>query len=406
MRRTFVIVGAGLAGAAAAAALRDEGFDGRVHMVGEEPDPPYERPPLSKAYLRGEMPFEKMLVRPERFYHDRDIELLLGSRAVRLDVGARRVECAGGTWLAYDAVLLATGGRNRHLDVPGADLEGVYHLRTRADADRIRAEMVGGRRAVVIGMGFIGSETAASLRQAGVEVVAVEPAPAPLARVLGEEIGRALARLHADHGVRARYGDAVARFEGASRVERVVTASGVAIECDFAVVGVGIEPAAEIAAATPVAVDDGIVVDALCRTSVDGVYAAGDVARHFHPVAGRHVRVEHWQNALKQGAAAARSMLGRGRPYDEVHWFWSDQHDVNLQYAGFQTAWDELVVRGSLERRDCLVCYLAGGRLDAAVAINRPKDLRLVMPLIRRRAVVDPARLRDPDVDLRRVAAE
>lgn len=404
MRPTFVIAGANLAGASAAIALRDEGFDGEVVLIGAESDLPYERPPLSKAYLRGEVPFESSLVRPAAFYRERAIDVRLGVRVVAVDPAARQVACEPGGPVAYDALLVATGGRNRRPPIPGLDLEGIYGLRTREDADRIRAEMAPGRRAAVVGMGFIGCEVAASLRTAGLDVVAIEPEPTPLFRVLGEDVGRAIEGLHRDRGVRAHFGDAVARFEGAGRVERLVTRGGRTIPCDFAVVGVGIEPATEIVAGTPVRVDNGIVVDELCRTNVDGIFAAGDVANHFHPAAGRHVRVEHWQNALKQGAAAARSMLGRGRPYDEVHWFWSDQYDVNLQYAGFHTRWDRLVVRGSLEARDAIVFYMNGSRIDAAVALNRPKELRLAMALIRRRIEVAPDALRNPDVDLRRLA--
>lgn len=404
MRPVFVIAGANLAGASAAITLREEGFDGDIVLIGAEAELPYERPPLSKAYLRGEVPFDTSLVRPAAFYEERAIDVRLGVRVTAVDVAARQVECDPGGRVAYDALLVATGGRNRRPPIPGLDLEGVHDLRTRRDADRIRAELAPGRRAVVVGMGFIGCEVAASLRTMGLDVVAVEPEKTPLFRVLGEEVGGALARLHRDRGVQAHFGDAVARFEGDGRVERVVTRAGRTIPCDVAVVGVGIQPATEIVAGTPVKVDNGIVVDELCRTNVDGVFAAGDVANHFHPVFGRHLRVEHWQNALKQGAAAARSMLGRGRPYDEVHWFWSDQYDVNLQYAGFHTSWERLVVRGSLKARDFIAFYMNGPRIDAAVALNRAKEIRLAMPLIKRRVDVDPDALRDPDVDLRRLA--
>lgn len=405
MGPTFVILGANVAGASAAITLREEGFEGRILLIGAEPELPYERPPLSKGYLRGEVPFEKTLVRPAAFYGERGIEMRLGVRVLKMEVAARQLECAGGERIPYDAVLVATGGRNRRLPIPGLDLSGVYDLRTRHDADRIRAEIAPGRRAVVAGMGFIGSEVAASLRTAGVDVVAIEPFKAPLLRVLGEDIGGVVGRLHRDHGVRTLFGDTVVRFEGNTRIERVVTKSGTQIECDFVVVGVGIEPATDVVSGTPVRVDNGILVDELCRTNVEGVFAAGDVANHFHPVFGRHLRVEHWQNALKQGAAAARSMMGKGQPYDEIHWFWSDQYDVNLQYAGFHTTWDQLVVRGSLDQRDFIAFYLNGGRIDAAVALNRPREIRMVMPLIKQRRVVDVERLRDPHVDLRTIGS-
>ncbi|HEY3119221.1 MAG TPA: FAD-dependent oxidoreductase [Vicinamibacteria bacterium] len=403
MPETLVIVGASLAGGTAAATLREEGFDGRVVLIGEEPRPPYERPPLSKEYLRGEQPFEKALVRPPDFYQTNGIETRFGVRATRVDPAARTVELAGGERLRYDKVLLATGARNRRFPIPGLDLEGVHDLRTVADADRIRSEIRPGRRAVVVGMGFIGAEVAASLRQSRVEVTAVEFARTPLFRVLGEGVGRAIEGLHRDHGVHMFFEDSVAAFEGAGRVEQVRTKGGRRIECDFAVVGVGVEPVTDPVAGTAVQIENGIVVDEYCRTSVEGIYAAGDVANHDHPVFGRRVRVEHWQNALKQGPAAARSMLGKGKPYDEVHWFWSDQYDANLQYAGFHTEWDELVFRGSLEDRKFVAFYLKDKRVLAAVAMNRGKDLRRSMPLIKSQAQVDSARLRDADVDLSQV---
>ncbi len=405
MSATFVIVGAGQAGGTAAAILREEGFAGNVILIGAEAQPPYERPPLSKQYLRGEMPFEHTLVRPANFYDEQRVQTLFGSYVTRLDAGDRIVELADGSRIPYDKVLIATGGRPRRLAVPGRDLEGVYDLRTVGDAARIRAEIAPGRRAVVVGMGFIGAEVAASLRSCGVDVVMVAPSRLPLVHILGEEIGRLLEGLHRDHGVEMIFQDAVAAIEGAGRVERVTTAAGRHLACDFVVVGVGIEPAIEFLAGSGVQVDNGIVVDEYCRTNVAGIYAAGDNANHYHPLFGRHIRVEHWQNALKQGAAAARSMLGRGAPYDEVPWFWSDQYDVNLQYGGFHTEWDELIVRGRLAERDCVAFYLKDGRIMAALGVNRGKELRRSMPLIRARARVDPATLRDEDADLRQVAS-
>ena len=253
-------------------------------------------------------------------------------------------------------------------------------------------------------MGFIGSEVAASLRQLGVEVAVIAPGSAPLERVLGEDVGGVLAEIHREQGVEFHFGDAVDAFEGSGRVERVVTTAGRRIGCDFAVIGVGVDPAVEIAAGTGIEVENGIVVDEYCRTNVESIYAAGDIANHYHPVFERRIRVEHWDNALKQGPAAARSMLGMQDPYEEIHWFWSDQYDTNLQYAGFHTTWDELVVRGSLEERSFVAFYCTEGRVLAAVAVNRGKDLRRSMPLIKARRAVEPAELRDPDLDLRTLA--
>ena len=401
---TIAIVGASLTGQSAAATLREEGFDGRVVLVGAEPQLPYDRPPLSKNYLRGGMPFEKTLLRPPEFYRERQIETRLGTTVVRVDVEKRALQLDGGDRLEFDNVLIATGGRNRRFPIPGLDLPGVYDLRTVADADRIRDAIARGGRAVVVGMGFIGAEVAASMRQCGLEVTAIEPFKTPLYRALGEDIGRVVEALHRDHGVAMILGDAVAAFEGKGRVERVVTRDGRRIECELAVFGLGIEPVTEVVAGTGVRVDNGIVVDDQCRTNVPGVFAAGDVANHFHPVCGRQMRVEHWQNGVKQGAAAARSMLGRGQPYDEVHWFWSDQYDANIQYAGFHAAWDAVVVRGSLAERKFLAFYMAEGRVESVVAINQGRDLRRTLPIIKARVAVDPARLADPNVDLRTLA--
>ncbi|PYN31575.1 MAG: reductase [Candidatus Rokuibacteriota bacterium] len=401
---TIAIVGASLAGSSAAATLREEGFDGRVVLIGAEPQPPYDRPPLSKNYLRGGMPFEKTLLRPLEFYRERNIEMRLGTTVTRVEPEKRILELPGGERLEFDQLLIATGGRNRRFPIPGLDLPGVHDLRTVADADRIREAIAAGGRAVVVGMGFIGAEVAASMRQSGLEVVAVEPFKTPLYRALGEEIGRVVEGLHRDHGVELILEDAVTAFEGAGKVERIVTRNGRRIECNLAVFGLGIEPATELVAGTTVRVDNGIVVDDQCRTNVPGIFAAGDVANHYHPVCGRQMRVEHWQNGVKQGAAAARSMLGRSQSYDEVHWFWSDQFDANIQYAGFHADWDTIVVRGSLAERKFLAFYLADGRVESVVAINQGRDLRRTLPIIKARVRVDPARLADPTVDLRTLA--
>ena len=397
----YVIVGAGLAGATAAITLRQEGADGTVTLIGAEHEPPYERPPLSKAYLRGEALFEKTLVRPPAFYAEHGIETMFGTAASRIDTAQRVVELDDHRRVPFDVLLIATGGRNRRVSLPGADLDGIYGLRTVQDADRIRQEIGSGRRAVVVGMGFIGSEVAASLRLEGVEVVAIDPSATPLFRVLGAVVGKTLADLHRVHGVRTIFEDRVAAFEGRDRVHCVVTEAGLRIECDFVVVGIGIEPVTDWLEGSGINVDNGVLVDKYCETNVSGIFAAGDVANHYHPVFDRRMRVEHWQNAIKQGAAAARNMLGRRAAYDDVHWFWSDQYDANLQYAGFHTEWQQLVVRGSVDSDGCLVCYTNDGRIDAAVGFNRARDLRRVMPLIKSRQVVDLERLRDEAVDLR-----
>ena len=401
MQQQFVIVGANLAGGTAAITLREEGFDGEIVLIGAEPHLPYERPPLSKEYLQGKKPFEEALLKPITFYAEHAIQTRLGIRATRVDTRQQVVELEDGDRVHYDKVLVATGVRNRRFRLPGMELEGIYDLRTVADADLIRAESVKGRRVVLVGMGFIGCEVAASLRSHGVEVTVVEFFKTPLFRVLGEQVGRVFEAIHREQGVQMFFEESVTAIEGKRHVQRVVTSSGRRLDCDFVVVGIGVEPVTDILAGTDVKVDNGIVVNEYCQTNVEGIYAAGDVANHFHPVFGRLVRVEHWQNAIHQGRAAARSMLGKREPYDDVHWFWSDQYDYNVQYAGFHSGWDELVVRGTLDQRNCVVFYMKEQRIAAVVAFNRGRDVQRVMRLIKARVQVDPAKLQDENFDLR-----
>jgi 3-phenylpropionate/trans-cinnamate dioxygenase ferredoxin reductase component len=404
-RPRFVIVGANLTGGAAATTLRTEGFDGRIALIGEEPRPPYERPPLSKEYLRGESAADRTLLHPVPWYEENDVELHLGGRVERIDPRARVVWLHDGTRIPYDKVLVGTGGRNRAPAVDGNDLEGVHELRTIEDADRIRAEARPGRKAVLVGAGFIGCEVAASLRQLGVDVEVVEVFGTALHRALGPEIGQVIEGIHRDQGVAFHFDQVVERFLGTGRVDGVLTNRGLWIGCDFAVVGIGIEPNVEVVEGAGVETDNGILVDQRCRTSVEGIFAAGDVANHWHPLFDRHVRVEHWDNALKQGAAAARAMMGRDEPYDDPHWFWSDQYEHNLQSIGVASEWDELVIRGSLEERSFLAFYLKEGLLTGAVGLNRGKDVRRSAALVRARRPLDPTALKDEDVDLKKLAA-
>lgn len=402
----FVVVGAGLCGATVAATLREEGYDGPLVLLGEEDRPPYERPPMSKEYLRGETGFEDALVRSEAWYAEQGIELRTGVRAEGLDPTGRTVTLAGGERLPFERLLIATGVRNRRLDVPGADLEGVLDLRRVADADGIRDAASRASRAVLIGMGFIGCEVAAALRHLGVDVTAVEPFETPLQRVLGPEIGRAIEGLHRDHAVEMLLGDSLERFEGDGRVEAVVTTEGKRLACDFAVLGVGTVPNVELAEAGGLAAGPrGIEVDAALRTSAPEVFAAGDVANHEHPVFGR-IRVEHFDNAIKMGEAAARSMLGKAEPFDDPHWFWSDQYDSNLQVAGFAIEWDEMVVRGTIEDRRFVAFLLKAGVLLSTVSLDWKRDVRRSLPLIRAQVRPDPAALRDSEVDLRTLLPE
>jgi 3-phenylpropionate/trans-cinnamate dioxygenase ferredoxin reductase subunit len=347
--------------------------DAHVTLISSEEHLPYQRPPLSKGFLRGTEPFENAFVAPRSEYERLGINLMLGRTVEKLEPEHKQVRLEGGEVIPYDRILVATGGRNRHLRLPGADLEGILDLRTVEDSERIQAAARAGRRAVVIGLGFIGCEVAASLRMLGLEVTAIDPGQAPLARVLGPEVGGVIAALHQSHGVGLVLGDGVDRLDGGGRVERVVTKSGRQFECDFVVAGIGIEPEVELLRAAGARISNGVEVDEYCRTSLPDVYAAGDIADHAHPLFGR-IRVEHYNNAEKQGRAAAASLLDRGSPYDYVHSFWSDQFDQTVEYVGFATEWDSITIEGSLGDQDFIVRYLSGGKLLAAAAMGRGGD--------------------------------
>lgn len=401
-----VIVGASTAGRSAAVALRESGYAGEVLLVGEEPHPPYDRPQLSKQYLCGDAALDDV-IRPLGLTPEHGVGVLLGTRALRVLPGESAVELEGGERLGYDRLLLATGVRNRRLPVPGAGLAGVFDLRDLTTSERIRAAARPGCRAVVVGMGFIGCEVAASLRQLGVRVTAVFPGRAPLERVLGAEVGAAIGAIHRANDVEMLAEDRIAAFEGSGRVEAALTATGKRVACDFVVAGVGIEPEVPAFVGSPVAQSNGVLVDERCRASQPDVYAAGDVANHLHPLFGR-VRVEHYNNAEKQGRAAARSMLGATAAYDYVHSFWSDQYDHKLEYVGHAVNWDKFVVRGSLEERKLVGFYLHERQVQAAVGLDRGGDPELdedsemaaCARLVAQRAEPTPGQLADEEVDL------
>ncbi|MFN8232881.1 MAG: FAD-dependent oxidoreductase [Actinomycetota bacterium] len=397
----IVIVGAGLAGATAVGSLRDGGYDGPLVLIGSEPHAPYERPPLSKEYLRGESPIDDAFVRPERWYADHGVDARWSTRAVQLDPGDRAVILSGGERSPFSRLVIATGSRNRRVDAPGADLPGVFDLRRIGDADRIREAAAGGARAVCVGMGFIGAEVAASLRAMGCEVTVVEVFETALYRVLGPEIGRAVEGLHRDNGVTMRFHDTVDRFEGDGRLERVVTGSGATIEADLAVVGVGTEPAVELLAGTGLDQGGGVPVGPTLETEIPGVFAIGDVARHDHPVFGP-LRVEHYDNAIKMGTHAARALMGEPAAFDDPHWFWSDQYDCQIQMAGFAPTWAGWSCAArSRSARSARSLLDEDGALRGAVSMDHPRDVRRSLELIRRQAQPDPAVLEDPGFDLR-----
>jgi 3-phenylpropionate/trans-cinnamate dioxygenase ferredoxin reductase subunit len=407
MPQTFVIVGAGLAGAKAAETLRNEGFDGRVVLLGAEAERPYERPPLSKEYLRGEAGREKVYVHEDGFYEENEIELRVRTSVAAVDAASRAVVLDSGERIAFDRLLLATGAAPRKLEVPGHDLEGIHYLRDVEDSDLLRARLdTGSGHAVVVGAGWIGAEAAASARTKGLDVTLVEVTEVPLERVLGYKLGEIYRDIHVDHGVDFRGGVAVEHFEGGSdgAVERVVLGDGSAIECDFVVVGVGVLPRVQVAHTSGVEVQNGVVVDDKLESSVPGVFAAGDIANAMHPVVGRRIRVEHWANALNQGPAAARNMLGAGQPYERVPYFFSDQYDVGMEYSGFPTDWDRVVFRGDVAAREFIAFWLSESRVVAGMNVNVWDVTYPIQELVRSGRVVDPARLTDPDVSLEELA--
>jgi 3-phenylpropionate/trans-cinnamate dioxygenase ferredoxin reductase subunit len=371
-----------------------------VVLLGTEPERPYERPPLTKDYLRGESARDKAYVHDEAFYGEQQIELETETTVTAIDPGQSRVTLADGRELGFDRLLLATGAQPRRIPVPGADLDGIYYLRTLADCDALRERIDGGGRVAVVGAGWIGSEVAASARQRGLEVTIIDPLALPNERIFGPEVGSFYRDVHAAQGVELRLGDGVDSFEGDGQVARVRTASGVSVECDFAVVGIGVAPRSDLAREAGLDVDDGVLVDERLQTSAPAVFAAGDVARSFNPLFGERIRVEHWSNALNQGPAAARAMLGQPVSYDRIPYFFSDQYDVGMEYSGYAPQWDQVVFRGDPAGGEFVAFWLRGGCVVGGMNVNVWDVNEHVQALIRSRQKIDVATLCDADVPL------
>jgi 3-phenylpropionate/trans-cinnamate dioxygenase ferredoxin reductase component len=402
---SIVIIGGGLGGAKAAEALREQSYHGSITLISNEADAPYERPPLSKAYLAGQAPFEDALVHPLPWYGEHDVDLRLSTSATAVDREAHTVTLSDGTALSYDKLLLATGAIPRVLTIPGADADNVLYLRRHSDSDAIRATFGEGRRLVIIGAGWIGLEVAAAARGANTEVAIVEMAKLPLLAVLGPEVAQTFAELHAEHGVRLHLGAELVEItvEG-GRASGVRLADGTVLPADAVVVGVGVAPDVALAEAAGLAIDNGVLVDAALRTSDPDIYAVGDIANHAHPVLGTRVRVEHWATALNQPASAVAAMLDSSDAeggYTELPYFFSDQYDLGMEYIG-HTPRDvklRLVVRGDLAGREFVACWLdESDRIRAAMNVNIWDVIDAVKPLILEGTVVDPARLADPEV--------
>lgn len=396
-----VIIGGGLAGAKTAEALRTEGFTGQVTLVGAETHLPYERPPLSKAYLSGTSTFDEAVVHPHDWYRQSNIDLRLGSRACAIDAAAHRVRLADGTTIGYDKLVLATGSVPRRLTLPGADADGVHTLRTKEDADAIRSHFGDDKHLAIIGGGWVGLEVAAAARAAGTRVTLFEAADLPLLAVLGPELAPVFADLHRDHGVDLRLGariDAVTTRNGTATGVRL--ADGTTIDADALVVGVGVTPDLGLAERAGLDIDNGVLVDASLRSSDPDIYAVGDIANHDHPVLGQRVRVEHWATALNQPATAAAALLGKDATYTRLPYFFSDQYDLGMEYIGHapRGSYDQVVVRGDLATREFVAFWLRDERITAAMNVNVWDVVDQIKPLIIAGAPVDTSKLADPAV--------
>ncbi len=388
-----VIVGGGLAGANAAFTLRDPGFEGNVTIVGDEAEPPYERPPLSKEYLRGEKERPATYVKPADEYPARNINLRSGTRAVGIETRQQLVTLDDETSLHYDALLLATGSAARVLNVLGADLEGVYYLRNVEHSDAIRDAAAKAESIVVIGGGWLGTEIAASLRQMGGNVTLVSPPPQPLEHILGSEVASAYVAVHEANGTRLVTGR-VAEIVGAEHVAEVLLTDGSRLPADMVVAAVGAAPRIQLAEAAGLKMRDrGVEVDEFMHASAPNVYAAGDIATAWNPRFERYLRIEHWDNAIEQGKAAAANILGAEQPYDRSPYFYSDQFDLGMEYRGYAPSWDQVVIRGDLAAREFDAFWLKDGRVVAAMNANRWDDAAELQELVDNRARVDPERL-------------
>jgi len=403
MQYDVVIVGAGHGGAAAAVALRQAGFAGSIALVGRENEPPYERPPLSKDYMAGEKPFERLYIRPPEFWAGKGIELLLSTEIASVDAGAQTLTCADERTLGYGDLIWATGGDPRKLTCPGAEFTGVHAVRDRADVDAIMAELTGAMRIVVVGGGYIGLEAAAVLTKLGKHVTLLEALPRVLARVAGEDLSAFFAAEHRSHGVDLRTGAMVTSLHGKDmRVTAVELDGGEIVPADMVIVGIGIVPAVGPLLAAGASGGNGVDVDASCRTSLPNVYAIGDCAAHANDFAeGAVIRLESVQNANDQAGVAARAICGDVQPYHATPWFWSNQYDLRLQTVGLSSGHDATVLRGDPATRSFSVIYLKSGRVAALDCVNNIKDYTQGRKLVETAAAIDPARLADTAIPLK-----
>jgi len=395
MPKHFIIIGGGQAAAQAVQTLRQNNFDGRITLVGEERQLPYQRPPLSKNYLAGKLEAERLNLRPASFYSDRDITLELGTRAESLEPSSQRLRLGDGRVLDYDGLLVATGSRVRKFDLPGSNLAGIQYVRTIADADAVRAQLLPGKKLVIVGAGYIGLEVAAIAATLGVNVTILEAADRVMARVVSAETSQFYLNYHTSSGVEIHCNSSVAAFHGRQQVAAVETAAGRRFTCDIVVVGIGIMPEISLIEASGLKCDNGIHVDDHARTEEPSIVAAGDCTNHPNRFAGQRIRLESVHNAIEQAKTAALSLLGASQPYAQVPWFWSDQYDLKLQIAGLSGEHDQIIIRGDPNENRFSACYLRAGRLVAVEAVNFPRDFMFGKKLIAAEVVVSPEQIAD-----------
>ncbi|CAM9092068.1 unnamed protein product [Phaeothamnion confervicola] len=405
MSETYVIVGAGHAAGQVAASLRGYGFTGRIVMIGEEPYIPYQRPPLSKKFLAGELELERLYFKPQSFYEKNTVELLLNSRVSAIDRTAKNLTLGDGSTLSYDKLIFTTGSRVRTINVPGVDLPGVFYLRSIQDVEAIRAYVKAGAKLVIVGGGYIGLEVAAIMRSSGLDVTVVEMAPTVLARVVDAKVAEFFADVHRQAGVKIETGVAVSGFSGSGKLEKVLSGDGRSFAADIAIIGVGIVPNVELAQAADLPCDNGILVDEYGRTEDAAIFAAGDCANHPNRLLGRRLRLESVHNALEQGKSAAAAMCGKLIEYAQVPWFWSDQYDLKLQIVGLNAGYDRLIIRGSMEKRAFAAFYLKDGVIIAVDAVNSPHEFMASKQLTANKTPIDPVKLADSGVPMTQVAA-
>jgi len=401
----IIIIGAGQAAAQAVQSLRAEGYTGAIRLIGDEPYAPYQRPPLSKKFLAGEIEYDRLLLKPESFYKDANTLTMWGTRVTEIDRKGKRVALNDGQSFGYEKLLIATGTRVREINVPGFDLEGVHYLRSIDDVLGLQSALIPGAKAVIVGGGYIGLEVAAVARKRGLEVTVLETADRVMARVVDPTVSRFYERIHAEEGVKIRTGVTVSGFDGKGRIEAVTSADGERFPCDFALVGIGVIPNVELALEAGLKVENGIVVDELTRTSDPDICAAGDCTNHPNDIYGHRLRLESVHNAIEQGKTAAALMAGKEKPYSQVPWFWSDQYDLKLQIAGLSAGYTNSITRGNPDTgRSFAVYYLKGDVLIAVDAINRPGEFMTSKMLIAQGARLDPKRIADESIHVKEIA--